>query len=164
MRTPLARESPESIDGRQRYVHLHVRDVARGRAFYSALFGVEPVKARADHVKFLPAFAPLNLALSPDPNVAGARGSVSHLGIQLASTADVRQHLARVKAAGLAVREEFDVDCCHANQDKFWVTDPDGNEWEIYHLKRDLADDAPAAKANALSILDTPCCGQPGQG
>jgi N-acetylglutamate synthase-like GNAT family acetyltransferase/2-polyprenyl-3-methyl-5-hydroxy-6-metoxy-1,4-benzoquinol methylase len=30
------------------------------------------------------------------------------------------------------------VDCCHANQDKFWVEDPDGVEWEVYHLNYDL--------------------------
>ena len=46
--------------------------------------------------------------------------------------------LARVKAAGLPVREEMDVNCCHANQDKFWVQDPDGVEWEVYHLNYDL--------------------------
>ncbi len=141
------------------HVHLHVRDLARSRAFYAALFGAEPVKARADHVKFLPAFAPLNLALSPDPSAVAARGSVSHLGIQLASTSDVMGHLERVKSAGLAVREEFDVDCCHANQDKFWVTDPDGNEWEIYHLNRDIDEEPQAAKPSALPILETPCCG-----
>jgi hypothetical protein len=41
-------------------------------------------------------------------------------------------------------------DCCHANQDKFWVRDPDGTEWEIYHLNYDL-EDAPGAAT-------TTCC------
>jgi len=50
----------------------------------------------------------------------------------------VTRELTRVRAAGLAVREEMGVDCCHANQDKFWVTDPDGLEWEVYHLNHDL--------------------------
>jgi arsenate reductase len=56
----------------------------------------------------------------------------------------VVSHLARVKAAGLPVREEMGVDCCHANQDKFWVSDPDGVEWEVYHLNFDV--DAPRAE------------------
>ena len=30
------------------------------------------------------------------------------------------------------------VDCCYANQDKFWVSDSDGVEWEVYFLRRDL--------------------------
>jgi hypothetical protein len=33
------------------------------------------------------------------------------------------------------------VNCCHANQDKFWVQDPDGVEWEVYHLNYDLEDE-----------------------
>src|SRR5262249_25116799 len=33
------------------------------------------------------------------------------------------------------------VNCCHANQDKFWVHDPDGVEWEVYHLNYDLEDE-----------------------
>ena len=35
------------------------------------------------------------------------------------------------------------MNCCHANQDKFWVQDPDGVEWEVYHLNYDLEDEAP---------------------
>jgi hypothetical protein len=53
----------------------------------------------------------------------------------------VRRELARVKAAGLPVREEMGVDCCHANQDKFWVEDPDGVDWEVYVLNHDIEDD-----------------------
>ena len=59
----------------------------------------------------------------------------------------VRELLARVKAAGLSVREEMDTNCCYANQDKFWVRDPDGVEWEIYHLNYDLDEDVSAASA-----------------
>ena len=36
------------------------------------------------------------------------------------------------------MREEIGVNCCHANQDKFWVRDPDGVEWEVYYLNYDL--------------------------
>ncbi|MCA1663894.1 MAG: hypothetical protein LC659_06460, partial [Myxococcales bacterium] len=52
--------------------------------------------------------------------------------------------LANVKAAGLLVREEMAVACCYANQDKFWVKDPDGVEWEVYHLNFDLDDEGRA--------------------
>ena len=57
--------------------------------------------------------------------------------------------LARIKAAGLPVREEMGVNCCHANQDKFWVQDPDGVEWEVYHLNYDLEDEADVAPRRA---------------
>jgi hypothetical protein len=34
--------------------------------------------------------------------------------------------------AGLETRIEENVTCCYAVQDKVWVTDPDGNNWEVY--------------------------------
>jgi hypothetical protein len=66
-----------------------------------------------------------------------------------------------VKAAGLPVREELGVDCCHANQDKFWVEDPDGVEWEVYVLNYDLEDEPPAPAARSLGLLRTPSCCAP---
>jgi uncharacterized glyoxalase superfamily protein PhnB len=72
---------------------------------------------------------------------------VNHVGVQVDTVDAVTAHLARVKAAGLPVREEMGVNCCHANQDKFWVKDPDGVEWEVYHLNYDLEDEVAGAKA-----------------
>jgi hypothetical protein len=97
------------------------------------------VKVKPGYVKFLPAFGPLNLALS-QATPAGGRGHVDHMGIQVESREIVVRELERVKVAGLPVREEFSVDCCHANQDKFWVQDPDGVEWEVYVLNHDIED------------------------
>jgi catechol 2,3-dioxygenase-like lactoylglutathione lyase family enzyme len=131
------------------HVHLHLPDLAAGVAFYRAFLGVEPVKLAAGYAKFLPGWAPLNLALSPH---AGPAGLVGHLGLQLASREAVAAQLARVRAAGLPVRVEQDVDCCYANQDKFWVRDPAGVEWEVYHLNADLPMTADAAEAA------TGCC------
>ena len=75
---------------------------------------------------------------------------MNHVGVQVESTSTtVMAQLARVKAAGLPVREEMGVNCCHANQDKFWVQDPDGVEWEVYHLNYDLEDEADVAPRRA---------------
>ena len=27
-------------------------------------------------------------------------------------------------------------DCCYARQDKAWVRDPDGNEWEVFVVSK----------------------------
>lgn len=121
------------------HVHLHVSDLARSRDFYERFLGVAPTKLEADYAKFLPRFAPLNLALSRRAGAVPTELLAGHFGLQLESTEAVRAELVRVRAAGLAVREEMGVDCCYANQDKFWVRDPDGVEWEVYVLKRDLA-------------------------
>jgi hypothetical protein len=70
------------------------------------------------------------------------------MGIQVDSADIVVRELARVKAAGLPVREEMAVNCCHANQDKFWVQDPDGVEWEVYVLNHDLEEETVVAGCN----------------
>ena len=146
------------------HVHMTVSDLEKSRAFYTAFFGVQPVKVRPGYVKFLPELGPVNLALtesgspreggSADGRAVAERG-VDHLGVQVDSPAVVMRELRRVKAAGLPVREEMGVDCCHANQDKFWVTDPDGVEWEVYHLNYDLEE--PKAPTG-LSLAPVGCC------
>jgi lactoylglutathione lyase len=139
------------------HVHLKVSDLAKSRAFYEAFLGAEPVKVKPGYVKFLPPFGPLNLALS-DGRAVEAPGHVDHMGLQLATREDVVRQLDRIKAAGLAVREEMGVDCCHANQDKFWVEDPDGVEWEVYVLNHDL-EDGPAPRGGTLAVVGrTACC------
>jgi catechol 2,3-dioxygenase-like lactoylglutathione lyase family enzyme len=132
------------------HVHLHVSDIEASRAFYERFLGSNPVKVRPGYVKFLPDFAPINLALSVGE--AGAGKTVDHLGFQIETREAVQALLERVKASGVEVREEMGSDCCYANQDKFWVRDPDGIEWEIYHLNYDLEDVAVAAPNNAT------CC------
>ena len=46
-------------------------------------------------------------------------------------------HKTRLEKEGFFAREEMDTTCCYAVQDKFWVTDPDGNEWEFFYTKLD---------------------------
>ena len=149
------------------HVHMTVSDLDKSREFYARFLGVAPVKEKQGYVKFLPAFGPLNLALSPATPTDG-RGHVDHMGIQVDSQAIVLRELARVKAAGLPVREEMSVDCCHANQDKFWVQDPDGVEWEVYVLNHDIdeptvgcATAAPAASAKGLPVVRAGGCCAP---
>ena len=141
------------------HIHLHVSDLAKSRDFYTTFFGVGPVKEKPGYAKFLPDLGPVNLALSEGPATAGAH-AVDHLGIQVATPEAVRQHLVRVEAAGLPVRVEMGVDCCHANQDKFWVEDPDGVEWEVYHLNYDLDEPArPSAPIPLPMAAGGGCCG-----
>ena len=151
------------------HVHMAVSNLEKSRAFYEKFFGVAPVKVKPGYVKFLPGFGPLNLALS-EAKPTSQGGHVDHMGIQVPSREIVVREMERVKAAGLPVREEFSVDCCHANQDKFWVQDPDGVDWEVYVLNHDLEDAvadagsccAPAAPATVVGLTiakATSCCG-----
>ena len=150
------------------HIHMHVSGLARSRLFYEKFFGVAPVKVKPGYVKFLPELGPVNLALTESERprgseadrgtAVGSEGTVDHVGFQVESPAIVIRELARVKAAGLAVREQMGVTCCHANQDKFWVTDPDGVEWEVYHLNHDVEEDLPVPAALPLTRT-AGCCG-----
>ncbi len=145
--------------GSKVHVHMQVSDLTKSRAFYERFFGGAPVKMKPGYVKFLPDWAPVNLALSQGR--AGGEGTVDHMGIQVDAPETVMVQLQRVKAAGVAVREEMGVNCCRANQDKFWVQDPGGVEWEVYHLNYDLEGEATvsASRPNGLPVVEeTGCC------
>lgn len=43
--------------------------------------------------------------------------------------------MVEIKVIYVFAREEMNTTCCYAIQDKFWVTDPDGNEWEFFFTK-----------------------------
>jgi catechol 2,3-dioxygenase-like lactoylglutathione lyase family enzyme len=129
------------------HLHLHVSDLAKSREFYEKFLGTGPVKVKEGYVKFLPDWAPVNLALSGGG--APGAGPIDHVGVQVEAVPTVMAQLSRVKAAGLSVREEMGVNCCHANQDKFWVQDPDGVEWEVYHLNYDLEGEVVVAPRSA---------------
>jgi len=145
--------------GAKVHLHMHVSDLANSREFYEKFLGGDPVKVKQGYVKFLPAWAPVNLALSTGGPIG--TGTIDHVGVQVDSVQTVMAELTRIKDAGLAVVEEMGVNCCHANQDKFWVKDPDGVEWEVYHLNYDLeGDEAEAESRPSLAVIGaTACCG-----
>ncbi len=124
------------------HLALNVRDVGQSIEFYTKMLGLEPVKVRTGYAKFDVEQPPLNLTLNE--NFFNERGALSHLGIQVASTEDVLAMRERWAAAGLSTRDEMQTNCCYATQDKTWVRDPDGNEWEAFVvLKDNLPETAP---------------------
>ena len=61
------------------HLHMHVSDLAKSKAFYGTFFGATPVKEKPGYVKFLPDWAPVNLALSEGGHAA--EGTVNHVGV-----------------------------------------------------------------------------------
>jgi catechol 2,3-dioxygenase-like lactoylglutathione lyase family enzyme len=129
------------------HIALNVSDIAKSVAFYQAMFGVAPVKHKADYAKFDLAAPALNLTLNLTSQV-NTGGALSHLGMQVERTGDVQDAINRFVEAGLATFTEKDTDCCYALQDKVWVTDPDGNRWEVFAVK--VADTAPELQLTAM--------------
>jgi catechol 2,3-dioxygenase-like lactoylglutathione lyase family enzyme len=123
------------------HISINVRNVEQSIDFYRRMLGIEPSKVRTGYAKFDVASPALNLALNEVPDLAN-RGALSHLGIQVASTDDVLAMRTRWADAGLITRDELKTDCCYATQDKTWVRDPDGNEWEAFVV---LVDNLPEA-------------------
>ena len=117
------------------HLALNVRDVARSIEFYRKLLGLEPAKVRPGYAKFDVAVPPLNLTLNEVP--FNERGALSHLGLQVATSDDVLRMRARWREAGLDTYDEMQTNCCYALQDKTWVRDPDGNEWEAFVVLQD---------------------------
>ena len=77
------------------------------------------------------------------------------MGIQVASSGDVRAVRQRWQGSGLAPRDEMKTECCYALQDKAWVRDPDGNEWEVFAV---LEDNLPEKAAAKESCCGPDCC------
>jgi catechol 2,3-dioxygenase-like lactoylglutathione lyase family enzyme len=117
------------------HVSINVRNVTESIEFYRKMLGIEPAKVRIGYAKFDVQSPPLNLALNEVP--FNERGALSHLGIQVASTDDVLAVRMRWADEGLITRDEMQTNCCYAIQDKTWVTDPDGNEWEVFVVLED---------------------------
>src|SRR5438876_8228560 len=63
------------------HVHMQVSDLSKSREFYERFFGGDPVKVKPGYVKFLPEWAPVNLALSQGRG--GGEGTIDHMGIQV---------------------------------------------------------------------------------
>jgi len=124
-----------TVQALKAHLALNVKDVAVSLEFYRKLLGLEPSKVRTGYAKFDVQNPPLNLTLNQ--HVFNERGALSHLGIQVASTDDVFAIRERWTEAGLLTRDEMQTNCCYALQDKTWVRDPDGNEWEVFVVLED---------------------------
>ena len=138
------------INALKAHLALNVRDVEKSIDFYRSMLELEPSKVRTGYAKFDISNPPLNLTLNQA--AFGDSGALSHLGIQVATTDDVAAVRDAWAAKGLIPRDEMQTTCCYALQDKAWVNDPDGNEWEVFVVLEDnLSEEVQGA-------ADKTCC------
>jgi catechol 2,3-dioxygenase-like lactoylglutathione lyase family enzyme len=152
---PRVIRAPQETTMIKMHLSLNVTDLERSITFYEAFFGEPPHKVRPGYANFDLANPPLKFALNQGEVKAGS-GPLDHLGFQVATSVEVDQAKTRLQRAGLATFDETDTTCCYARQDKIWVHDPDGNEWEVYVLTDDLLDDHSHDHAGNPLSVETP--------
>ena len=133
------------------HLALNVTDVKKSTEFYRKMFALEPSKERDGYAKFDIQNPPLNLTLNQVGHVSA--GALSHLGIQVPTTDDVLAMRQNWIEEGLLTRDEMQTNCCYAIQDKTWVQDPDGNQWEVFVV---LEDNLATSSACCASDRPTP--------
>jgi catechol-2,3-dioxygenase len=143
-------ETSTKINTLKAHLALNVKDVSNSIEFYKKMLGIEPAKVRTGYAKFDIQNPPLNLTLNQV--TFEGKGALSHLGIQVATTEDVSAMRSNWQERGLIPRDEMQTTCCYALQDKTWVHDPDGNEWEVFVV---LADNL---SEEVQGAADKTCC------
>jgi hypothetical protein len=83
----------------------------------------------------------------------GRDAVLDHLGVEVATSAEVASVSSHLAAAGLATEDEADTECCYALQDKVWVQAPGKEPWEIYTVKADADTLSPAGRDLPLRVL-----------
>lgn len=116
------------------HIGLNISDIEATTAFYTRLFGQEPIKVEKGYAKYELDNPGLVISFIESSHTGSHFG---HLGIRVNSKEELAQKKAEVEGLLKIELEEKNTSCCYAVQDKFWVKDPDGYEWEVYHFLKD---------------------------
>ena len=135
---------------------LNVDDLDAAVTFYSKLFNTEPAKRKPGYANFAVAEPPLKLVLLENP---GKGGTLNHLGVEVQSSEEVHEEIARLQSEGLFTDEEIGTTCCFATQDKVWVTGPAGEKWEVYTVLADSETFGSSPQHVATETEGAVCCG-----
>ena len=133
------------------HVHLAVRDLAESIRFYSTVFGAEPAVRKPDYAKWMIDNPRVNFAISQRGGVPG----VNHLGLQVDTDDELQAMQQQLHNADQAMVTERDAQCCYANADKYWITDPQGIAWETFHTLGTIPMFGAVTSAPAKTVM--PC-------
>jgi catechol 2,3-dioxygenase-like lactoylglutathione lyase family enzyme len=138
------------------HVSLYVADLTATVNFYTAFFGQPAAKIRRGYAKYV--LDKPSLIISFVENAGRVASNFGHLGFQVETLAEMEQRLAQARTQGLLPREEMGTACCYAKQDKFWVNDPDGVEWEVYYFHEDAEFNDPRYEQEYQAASSGQCC------
>lgn len=153
---------------------MNVENLDESIEFYSKMFATEPYKVKDGYANFAVEQPPLKLVLF---EVAGAGGTLNHLGVEVETSQEVEAAESRITGEGLATTGVENTVCCYAGKTETWVQGPD-TRWEWYVKTGDAeqahhtvdgccevegADQIPASKTAAVAsaaatIGERGCC------
>lgn len=131
-----------------------VSNIERSIEFYSKFFEAAPVKVKEGYAKFLLEKPSLNISFIESTHEIQPR--FIHFGIEVNDETELKRRLGNAMHHDLPVDVEKEVNCCYAKQDKFWVTDPDGYQWEVFRWMEDVDVNDPQHSTD--DTLKEPCC------
>jgi hypothetical protein len=89
----------------------------------------------------------------------GTGGTLNHLGVEVQSSEQVHEEIARLQGEGLFTDEEIGTTCCFATQDKVWVSGPAGEKWEVYTVLADSETFGSSPQHGDRETGGAACCG-----
>lgn len=134
------------------HVSLYVSDLTASVNFYTTFFGQPASKVKKGYAKY--ELTEPGLIISFIENPERVQSNFGHLGIQVGTKEEMERRLEMAKAHGIVSLEEVGTACCYAIQDKFWVDDPDGIQWEVYYFHEDVEFNDPKYEEEDASA----CC------
>ena len=137
------------------HVHVHVEDLAKNIAFYSAMFNQPPARSETDYAKWMLEDPPVNFAIS----TRGGKPGVDHLGIQVGSAEELAALKDNAARADMTLLDEGQTSCCYARSDKYWLTDPQGIAWEQFHTLENI----PVFSESRPDAGKQVCCAAPAE-
>lgn len=160
----MSNQSAINFPGSSRvHIALAVKDLERSRTFYETLLGVPPTKERPGYVKFEPQDPSVNLTLNEVDEANSTSQPTMHYGVQVKTPQAVQEAIIRFSEAGMKTLIEENTTCCYAVQDKVWVADPEGNQWEIFVVLKADVDErkdkgSSCCATNVMHASSAACC------
>ncbi|MEP5611860.1 MAG: ArsI/CadI family heavy metal resistance metalloenzyme [Cyclobacteriaceae bacterium] len=128
------------------HISLYVKSIDNTVDFYTKFFNTSAAKVETGYAKFELDAPALTISFVENKELAQP-SHFGHLGIQVKTKEELNEKLNLARGQKIVELEEMETACCYAIQDKFWVADPDGYEWEVYHFISD--DSRMGSKAEA---------------
>jgi catechol 2,3-dioxygenase-like lactoylglutathione lyase family enzyme len=134
------------------HVNLYSSDIQKSVAFYNELWKSVATKVKPGYAKW----ELEGMVFSIVENPAKVNPEFGHLGIRVSEESELKENLERFKSLNFNLKEEMGTNCCYALQDKFWISDPDGHQWEYYLLKDDVEFNDPHYSTDAAEACCSP--------